>query len=251
MKKLSFCITCKNRLYQISKTLPVNLYHNLSNNDDIEFVLFDFGSNDGLQKWIISNFKDELTNGYLSYFYTDCLSVWHASKAKNTAHYYSRGEILVNLDCDNYTGKDGGLFVLKNFDRYGNSLLLHQFSGIYPDGSFGRIGMKRGFFIKVGGYDESFLPMGYQDVDILKRLYLLGLNYELINDPKYNRAIPNTKNESMRSVNSRLTYKQMNRLNYHTSNFNINNGRIILDHSAIGIRENIYKYQNNEIVSLL
>ena len=47
---LSFCITCKNRLHQISKTLPQNLKDN--KNKDIEFILVDFSSKDGLKEYV-------------------------------------------------------------------------------------------------------------------------------------------------------------------------------------------------------
>src|ERR1700742_2651942 len=116
MKKLSFCITCKNRFHQIARTLPQNLSDNLSGKEDMEFVLVDFGSSDGLKEWVITNFKRELNSGYLKYFFTGSLEHWHASIAKNTAHYCSVGEIVVNLDCDNYTGAEGGAFVMDQVD---------------------------------------------------------------------------------------------------------------------------------------
>ena len=77
--KISFCITCKNRLYQIKKTLPQNLEDNRRLQEIVEFVLVDFGSTDGLRKWISDNFKHEIRSGYLKYFYTEEMVYWHAS----------------------------------------------------------------------------------------------------------------------------------------------------------------------------
>src|SRR4051812_49289287 len=88
-KKLSFCITCKNRFHQISETLPVNLADNATDVDDVEFVLLDFDSRDGLKEWVINNFQSELESGYLKFLFTDAVPNWHAAIAKNTAHLYS------------------------------------------------------------------------------------------------------------------------------------------------------------------
>ena len=41
-------------------------------------------------------------------------------------------------------------------------------------GTFGRIGLPLSVFRMVGGYDEEFEAMGWQDVDLLHRLALVG-----------------------------------------------------------------------------
>ena len=48
-------------------------------------------------------------------------------------------------------------------------------------GTFGRIGLPRSVFRMVGGYDEEFEAMGWQDVDLLHRLALLGTVEEISN----------------------------------------------------------------------
>lgn len=248
MKKVSFCITCMNRFHQISHTLPANLFDNLPDKTDIEFILVDFGSKDGLKEWVLANFSSELRSGYLKYFYTDSMVTWHACIAKNTAHYFSTGEVVVNLDCDNYTGSRGGAFVMEQFDKFGNNLLLHQFSGAFNDGSCGRIGMRKEFFLKVGGYDESFLPMGYQDLDLLKRLHLFGLNYELVKDRRYNNAIQNTKKDSLKNTASEMSYHKMNMHNYFLSKSNAEAGRVISSPEKLGVREGIFWFNNNTFI---
>jgi len=144
-------------MWQIKQTLPQNLEDNLSMKGQIDFALVDFGSTDGLQEWIIQNFEQELTEGYLKYYYTEELPHWHICIAKNTAHVLSESDILVNLDCDNYTGKDGGKYILENMQKHGiHDTVIHQFTGDVFDGSHGRIALSRG----IGGYDESFEPTG-------------------------------------------------------------------------------------------
>lgn len=248
MKQISFCITCKNRFHQISQTLPVNLEHNKSHKEKIELVVVDFGSTDGLQKWILKNFKKELKEGYLNYFFTDNMKNWHASIAKNTAHYYAKGMYLVNLDCDNFTGKKGGHFVHTQFQKYGDNLLLHQFNGIIQNGTYGRIAMHRKFFFKLGGYNEAFEPMGNQDIDLIKRLNEFGLKYIWLSNPEYSNAIVNSKSESIKFCNSTLSWAQMEMKNAMLSRSNIASGRLIANSGIFGYRSDVLTYKGNKLV---
>lgn len=238
--KLSFCITCKNRIEQIKKTLPLNLSDNNADHQIIEFVLIDFASNDGLKNWITGNFKKELNSGYLKYYYTEKLSDWHASIAKNTAHFYANNDILVNLDCDNYTGYRGGNFVMQQFiKRKNDNIILHQFNN-FGDGSFGRISLMKHFFDKIGGYDESFEPMGFQDGDLIRRLQSFGLKYLCLKNQAYNRAEKNTKIESIANTNSDLSWRQMEKINRRKSMENIQNGIIYANNGQYGIRSDVH-----------
>lgn len=239
---LSFCITCKNRLHQIQQTLRKNLDYNILHENSIEFVLIDFGT-DGLHKWIVDNFRVELASGYLKYYYTEELPHWHASIAKNTAHLCASGEILVNLDCDNFTGPWGGMFVLNVFKRHGNRVVFHQFSGNGYDGSFGRIAVRNNYYRILGGYDEAFEPMGYQDLDLIKRLTCYGLKYVLQPHSLYNQAITNTKEEGIRHTGSNKTYAEMERANFDRSEQNLAEGRLISNSGIFGIIENLFDHK--------
>jgi hypothetical protein len=245
--KLSFCMTCKNRLHQIKKTLPKNLSDNKFFKEIIEFVLVDFGSQDGLKEWVLSSFVDELKEGYLAYYYTDELPSWHASVAKNTSHFFAAHDLLVNLDCDNYTGRFGGKFVIKNFIRYGTDMVSHQFSSDYGDGTYGRIGLSKAHFIRLGGYDESFEPMGFQDVDLISRAQSIGLKYKNIYNIQYTGSIINSKSEKIRYCNSELSYDQMNLLNWEKSYKNRQVGKYIANDGLFGIRKNVFNYLGKEM----
>ena len=238
-KKLSFCITCMKRLSQIKQTLGINLKHNIPLQYQIEFVVIDFGT-EGLYEWIYENFTWALNTGYLRYLRTDKLTYWHASVAKNTSHYYANGDILVNLDCDNYTGKLGSLHIINIFKKYGNQILFHQWSGTSKDGTYGRISYHRDTFFQLGGYDQRFLPMGYQDHDLIMRFQLLkgsknAINYDKLNQIKskyqifrqlYSRAIENDKGKSMANTNyvGKMKWQTMNAINKENSHKNLING---------------------------
>ena len=238
--KLSFCITCKNRFYQIKKTLPENLKDNCLDENIIEFILVDFDSEDGLQDWVTKEFTPELKSGYLKYYHTDGLPFWHASIAKNTSHYYANNDIVTNLDCDNYTGYRGGRYLIDLFCENKN-IITHQYNSI-DDGCYGRISVLKKYFEKIGGYDENFEPMGYQDIDLIMRLKLLGLKYLRLNSQEYCKAELNTKKDSIKYTNSNMIWHEMDYINMKQSTHNINCGNIVANNETYGIRTaTIYK----------
>jgi hypothetical protein len=247
-KEISFCITCKNRFYQISRTLGANLRDNRADSNRIEFVLVDFGSKDGLQDFVLSGFRDELNEGYLKYFFTEGLPAWHASIAKNTAHYYTQGQFLVNLDCDNFTGSNGGDYIYNKFRKYGPKTITHQFNGDWGGGSYGRIGVHRKFFFAVGGYDESFESMAHQDVDLINRLYEFGLHYKRFPGSAYTQSIPNEKSEGTRYTQSYLTWEQMEARNSKSSKSNIYSGKLVANDQVFGLRKNVFVFEKGKMI---
>jgi len=233
-------------MWQIKQTLPQNLKDNLSMKGQVDFILVDFGSTDGLQEWIIENFEQEIQEGYLKYYYTEELPYWHVCIAKNTAHVLSENDIVVNLDCDNFTGKDGGRYVLENMLKHGiHDTVIHQFSGDVFDGSHGRIALSRENFVGIGGYDESFEPMGYESKDLLTRLVSTGINYLHLDNETYNQAIRNTKEEGLANTLSNYTWLEMHERNYMLSEKNIKSGIVAVnkDKSRIGVEKNIYELE--------
>nr|WP_294894833.1 glycosyltransferase [uncultured Pedobacter sp.] len=248
--KISFCITCKNRFNQVFQTLSRNLKDNADNMGNVEFLLVDFDSNDNLKEWVLNDFQEELASGYLKFFFTKELPNWNCSLAKNTAHLYATGDILVNLDCDNFTGLNGAKFISDQFSRYGNKIVLHQFSGNFNDGSYGRISVHKLFFHTVGGYNEEFLPMGHQDADLIQRLCKIGLFYTSKSFKSYNRCILNTKEDSIRFTNSSKTYMEMLNENRELSMRNINFKKLRANNGLFGIRNNMYQWVNGEMKQL-
>lgn len=230
---LSFCITCMNRFYQISKTLEKNLEANRLHKELIEFVLVDFGSTDGLRDWVVSNFTDDLESGYLKYYYTEEQSFWHAAICKNTPHFCANNDIVVNLDCDNYVGFLGGQFVIRQFLENRN-IFFHQFCGDLSDGTFGRISLSKEYFEFIGGYNESLERLGFEDLDLIERLQAIKLKYIKSPNRRFSSAIRNPSPEG---------FDALNVLNSKTSKLNINEGRIIANNGVYGIRKNLFDHK--------
>lgn len=193
-KAISFCQTCRNRLWQVKETLSSNLG---ALPDDCELVLVDYGSTDGLATWIWETYRPFIQNGALKFFEVRNPVRWSAPRAKNLAHRLGGGEYLFNLDADNFVSADE-IQMIRGLEPIGAP--CHQFSGSFRDGSFGRIGLSRALFFKLGGYDETMLPMGAQDFDLLRRLSALGQTPQKLAPPQ-KAAIANNFSQKMASVN--------------------------------------------------
>lgn len=228
---ISYCISIMNRKYQLEKTLIDNL-NNLSEYSEI--VIVDFGSTDGLKDYIYKNFSNYIINKKLNYYYTDKVKYWHASICKNTTHMLAKSKYLVNLDCDNFIGENSDNILLDIFEKNGDNIIISQSNYIMGSGNGGRITISKDNFKKLGGYDESFYPMGYQDYDLIERAKKSGIKY--ININKNNCCIKNTKDESVRNIGINISYDKMNCMNKLLSKINIENNNLVANRiKGIGI----------------
>jgi hypothetical protein len=224
-----------------------NLDDNRIHRHLVEFILVDFGSKDGLREWVGNNCMADIESGFLKYYYTETLKSWNAPIAKNTSHRLGNHDILVNLDCDNYTGPSGGMFVIGQFMHAGEDIVLHQLYDM-EDGSYGRIGVRRGFFHAIGGYNEAFKPMLYEDVDLIKRLRILGLNYLHVPNNRYSKTIPNLREESFVNIDHKVDSDDLNRSNMAISNAGVADGRLVVNKNrAWGIREGLFDVYDNPV----
>lgn len=161
---ISFCTTCKGRLWQLEKTLFRNL---LILNENSEIVLLNYQSPDNLEEYIFSNFKKELESGKLKYYSLQNSFSFTMSYAKNVAHKLASGDILFNLDADNYIylGLQEELSNLRDNEIHiPNYLNLNS-----KEGCYGRLGYSKKLFYKLNGYDETILGMKADDYDLVQR----------------------------------------------------------------------------------
>jgi GT2 family glycosyltransferase len=229
--KISYCTGIMNRKYQLEQTLTDNL-NNLSKCSEI--VIVDFGSTDGLKEYIYKNYSQYIINKKLRYYYTNKVKYWHASICKNTVHMLANGKFIVNLDCDNFIGKESDKLLLDLFNKNGDNIIISQSNYIMSSGNGGRITITKENFKKLGGYDESFYSMGYQDYDLIERAKAYGLKF--IHLDKNNKCIKNTKDESIRNVGNNISYDKMNSMNKLLSKINIENNNLIVNRfKGIGI----------------
>jgi cellulose synthase/poly-beta-1,6-N-acetylglucosamine synthase-like glycosyltransferase len=182
-RKISFCITCMDRLHHLSRTLPRNLADNLDY-PDIEIVLLDYNSTDGLEAWAKQELRTWIEAGRLVYFKTTDPGYFHRSHARNLAFRLATGEIVCTIDADNFTGRGFAHYVNERFDRYDRSYLRPDFEGAHVrlTDAFGRICVRKQDFLRIEGYDEQLADYGFEDLDLCRRLEKGGLTPRFIED---------------------------------------------------------------------
>lgn len=161
--KISFCTTCMNRLFHLRRTLPPNLRVAADSGLDVEFVLIDYGGTDGLERWVTRRCRDALKSGLLRAYRTDEPTVFRVAHAKNIAHRLAAGDILCNLDADQFLTPSYLLHLTDAFRQERPCVVRGRLSG------WGRVAMQREHFIGAGGYDEWFDGWGCEDLDLCRR----------------------------------------------------------------------------------
>jgi GT2 family glycosyltransferase len=202
------------RLWQLGQTLPehLKLFHGRK---DVELVLLDYNSPDGLEEWIKEDNRaiDAIHNGLLVYVKEHSATHFHCSKAKNLAHRMARGEILVNLDSDNWA--DAMDKPIRMAFAESNGLIFHAYNQTSGDGTCGRVAVARKWFYRLGGYDESFQPMGYQDIDFVNRASAAGLRKVTFADGR--NPIANSVAQKLLFTGSQLRHQAMSEQNSRAS----------------------------------
>ena len=211
-QKISFCVTCMNRLFQLKQTILKNIKDN-EKYPSCDFIILNYNSRDGLHEWIKENLLEYIKSGIVKYFYTPDPLAWHAAHAKNIAHFLSDGDIVCNLDGDNFTGKDFAFYInyLYNKENQKDLMLNFRKHGYY--GTYGRICMKKESFLQLGGYDEELHLVGGEDTDLVQRGIAYGMEYKHIEIANFLKYIENTNMERIKNTNLSKSFAHYNRLN--------------------------------------
>jgi Glycosyl transferase family 2 len=210
--KISFCITCMNRLFQLKQTMLKNLKDNESY-PNCEFIIVNYNSQDGLEEWVAANLKEEIEKGRIKYFHTREASGWHAAHAKNIAHFLSTGDIVCNLDGDNFTGKDFAFYINYLYQSHPGQDLLLNFKKDKYYGTYGRICLTRKSFVSLGGYDEDLHAIGGEDTDLVERGIAYQLPYQNIEMENFLKYIENTNQDRVKNTTLSHSFAYYNKIN--------------------------------------
>lgn len=171
---ISYCVTCGNRLEHLKGTLPHNIH--VQRGLPVEFVILDFNSTEPVHDYFSKELLNVLQPGKTDIprvrwfrYENDEVKFSHAL-AKNLCAARANGDIVCNLDTDNFLIEGFTELLLREIPVNGGVFAAPSFGSF-----FGRVAMARDEFDRVGGYDTDFSGYGYEDTDLVSRLLMLGL----------------------------------------------------------------------------
>jgi glycosyltransferase involved in cell wall biosynthesis len=175
LHKITFATVCMNRLHHICQTLPQNIADN-SGYENVDFLLLDYNSTDGLEDWIKNHMQEYILNGKLTFYRTNQPEYFNRSHSRNQILRMANGDIICNVDADNYTGAGFAHYINQEFSQDSNIFLAGSYMKEYAEykDSYGRFCAWKKDFVKVGGYDEEMESYGHEDTDLYERMTRLG-----------------------------------------------------------------------------
>ncbi len=219
------------RKHHIEQTLLKNIEDNLPQKEgdpDVEFILLDYNSKDGLKDWVENSaaLRPYLENGTLVYGRYPDADHFHHAHAKNMAHRLATGDVVCNLDADNFTGKGFARYLADAFAG-GRHAVVHPAFSTHKNlplenrGFFGRIALRRDDFLALGGYSETSFKKGWghEDIDLLMR----ALAYELEPKPMFDQAffkvVPHDDAERVKHTAGGVNEKDIEKVHARCVNF--------------------------------
>lgn len=187
-----------NRKHHLAQTLPANIQDN-QNYPACEFVILDYNSTDGLQDWYRQNLQN--LGNRVKYYRTSEPGFYQRSHSRNMVMRLAKGEILCNLDADNFAGNGFADFIAGQFSKKPNILLTPEDSSLSD--TFGKMVFRAEDFHRVRGYDEEIKSYGFEDNDLKERLRAVPLKEKHYLLPEFLKAISHTLEE--RILNEELT----------------------------------------------
>ena len=159
-----------NRMIDSKHTLVENIDNN-KDYDNVEFLLLDYNSSDGLGDWVKSDMMRYIDEGILIYYRTEGQKYYQLSHSKNVAFRLGSGDIVMNVDADNYLPNGFASLINKMANQIDEKVCFaadhHRLRGML--GFY-----KKDFVDTLGGYSEDIYGYGPCDRDIYNRSVISG-----------------------------------------------------------------------------
>jgi predicted glycosyltransferase involved in capsule biosynthesis len=170
--KISFCTSCTNRLHHIKETFINNLEKNIDYGD-VEFVLLNWNSRDGMDDWVSCNLQKYIESGVVKYLHSKKAKEFEMARTKNVTARNASGDIVCWVDGDNFLSKDYAFYLNDVFNK-NQDIILNNIVRVTKKreakSNWGRIAMLKKYFTEVNGYDETFKGWGWEERDFKQRI---------------------------------------------------------------------------------
>jgi hypothetical protein len=210
--RVSICTTCMNRLEDVKLTLRQNIEDN-ADYGDVEFLLLDYNSADGLGDWVRAEMMSYVERGLLVYYRTEEPRFYTMAHSRNVAFKLATGDVVNNVDADNYTNKGFATYL----NRLANERPERAIFAKGKRATHGRLGFFRNEFLTIiNGYDESMFGYGHDEKDLMYRALCLGFRLMYFGGDYYRKTetkVNKAANYDPKSVSSNWRYsEQINKL---------------------------------------
>lgn len=160
--KISYCTTCHKRLWQLKQTLAHNLAYTQPGEVELCILVYNDLETDVYLK---ENYSDYINDGRLKVRSITSPLPFSCGRVKNFSHSMGSGDILFNLDADNFIGSAHEVLLkMKPYQVIKGKVRTCT-------GESGRIGVHKDMFARVGGYRDVGLG---DDGDFISRCLRAG-----------------------------------------------------------------------------
>lgn len=253
--KISLCTTCCNRIEDFKYTLPHNLKFIGNYNKPIEWVIVDYGSTDENELKDLVSSIERPSN--LEIVFIRSNENWNICRAKKLAHDSTTGDILINIDADNFIGISYLEMIHQTVSENLLSLIYYEWDDNLKNlhdngldlGFMGKIAISKGIYKSIGGYTTDLHGYGGDDTDLIHRAVLLPINKVTLNDKmKYwTKTIPTVDQET---IENNLVE---NRINHNVLSEKHESRKLLPEHiryKSVDIINNIDSYDDECIYEL-
>jgi len=163
--KISFTTICMNRLFHLKDTLPSNIED--TRDIDREFIILNYNSKDRMNEYLWNHFQKEIKSGLVKVYHTKSPKYFNFSHSKNIAAKQATGDIIVNIDADNFIVPGFSEWILEVFHKNIDSICRAESQRV--PGVGGKIAISKWNVLKLKGYDEGLKGWGFDDIDLIRR----------------------------------------------------------------------------------
>lgn len=184
---ISFVTRCMNRLHDLKETLPKNIQDN-KNYKNLEFLILDYNSKDGLEEWIKKEMMDQIECGRLNYYRTEEPEFFCPNHSQNVTFKLAQNKLVANVDADNFTHENYSQRLNECAHPYKDKILIVPDNFLLPNSTMlllkGRFCLYKSDIESLRGFDEDLDEgFGNDDVNFVFRCFLRG--FKVIRYEKY------------------------------------------------------------------